>query len=326
MENNVILFILIFLVIVYSIYIVRYEKRSVKSKLLEEAIKISGYKKRIENENLLVERIEKKKEMGFVPYLLPKFPFKQKIKKHSYNKMEYFVINEKEKSDNKKNKYVFYLHGGAYFSDPLIFHFQFLDELSKKLDCTIIMPLYPKSAFSNYKNSIEKVYKFYNKMFKNISSSKITIMGDSSGGGLSLSLALLLKERKIKQPKNIILLSPWLDLSLTNPDILNYEDLDPQLSSKSLSILADLWCDGDDKSDYLLSPINGNLKGLGKISLFIGTHEIFLPDARSFYNKCNKENININYFEYEKMNHVFVLQPIPEADKALKQIIEIINN
>lgn len=321
MDNNLILIIFILLIIVYSIYIIRYEKRSVKSKLLENAIKISGYKKRAENEDLLEEKIEKRKELGNIPFELPKIPYKQEIKKHSYYGMEYFIINNK---NIKNNKYIFYLHGGAYFSNPLLFHFQFLDELSKKLDCTIVMPLYPKSVFSNYKDSIRKVYQFYKKIFKNTVSSNITIMGDSSGGGLALALALMLKEKKKLQPKNIILLSPWLDLTLSNPEILNYEELDPQLSSKTLTTMADLWSKGEDKSNYLLSPINGNLKNLGKISLFVGTHEIFLPDARKFYKKCKENNISINYYEYEKMNHVFVLQPIPEADRAIKQIIEII--
>lgn len=32
-------------------------------------------------------------------------------------------------------------------------------------------------------------------------------------------------------------------------------------------------------SNYMISPIHGNLEGLAPIHLFIGTHEVLLPDA-----------------------------------------------
>lgn len=320
--DNIILILILLFIITYSIYIVRYEKRSVKSKLVENAIKFSGYKKRARIEENIEEKITKRKEEGNKPYNLPLFPYKQSIEKYLYKEMEYFIINDAPENDN----YIFYLHGGAYFSDPLIFHFQFLDELSKKTNSTIIMPLYPKSAFSNYKDSINLVYEFYNEVFSNIFSEKITIMGDSSGGGFALVIAQLLNENKKDCPKNVILLSPWLDLTLKNPEIENYEESDPQLSVESLLRMGDLWAGGSSKDDKLLSPINGSFKNIGKITIFIGTHEIFLPDARKFKEICKKQHVKINYYEYEKMNHVFILQPIPEAKKALKKIISVIKS
>ncbi|ASN05784.1 alpha/beta hydrolase family protein [Virgibacillus necropolis] len=61
-------------------------------------------------------------------------------------------------------------------------------------------------------------------------------------------------------------------------------------------------------------------------SLFVGAHEILLPDARKFKDIAESQGIIINYYEYPKMNHVFLLYPIPEAKKARKEIIKIIDN
>jgi len=47
----------------------------------------------------------------------------------------------------------------------------------------------------------------------------LIMMGDSAGGGFALALAQKLKNESIDQPAQIILLSPWLDITLTNPDI-----------------------------------------------------------------------------------------------------------
>ncbi|MEN9070022.1 alpha/beta hydrolase [Bacillus altitudinis] len=76
----------------------------------------------------------------------------------------------------------------------------------------------------------------------------------------------------------------------------------------------------------MVSPIHGDIKSLGRISIFIGGHEFFLPDARKFKEMADKQGIPINYIEYPKMNHVFPVFPIPEAMKALKQMIAIIES
>jgi len=73
-----------------------------------------------------------------------------------------------------------------------------------------------------------------------------------------------------------------------------------------------------------LSPIYGELEGLAEITLFIGTRELILPDARRFHRIAKEQNIKINYHEYPGMNHVFPVYPIPEAKEARKIIVETI--
>ncbi len=152
-------------------------------------------------------------------------------------------------------------------------------------------------------------------------------MGDSAGGGFALALAQLLLEKGLSQPGKIILLSPWLDITMKNPDAYVLEDKDPMLGIYGLIQMGKAYAGDTNLNHYLLSPINGKINGLGKISLFIGTHEVFLPDARRFRDIALSQGARINYFEYPKMNHIFVLYPIPEAKKATKEIIvNIIRN
>ena len=150
-------------------------------------------------------------------------------------------------------------------------------------------------------------------------------MGDSSGGGFALSLAMLIRNNGGIKPTNIILLSPWLDITMQNKNIRRYEKKDPLLDKKALIKAGNLWVgQKGDAQNWMVSPINGNFDNLGTITIFIGTHEIFLPDARKFRYILNQKKINFNYYEYKKMNHVFSLYPIPEAQDAQKKIIEII--
>lgn len=102
---------------------------------------------------------------------------------------------------------------------------------------------------------------------------------------------------------------------MKNPDASALERKDPMLGIYGLIEMGKAYAGDTNPNDYLLSPINGEINGLGEITLFVGTHEVFLPDARKFRDRLKAGEVKINYFEYPKMNHIFVLYPIPEAKK-----------
>lgn len=318
MKIDTIDIIMLILILIYCIYIIIYEKRSIRSKLIEKTVSLSNYKTIISNEEVYDKYITKMMKKEEEPYCLPKYKFKCSIEKQTHMGMDYYIIN---KNDNHKK--IFYLHGGSYIENPLIFHIKFLDDLANESNLEIILPIYPKAPKYNYTIGYEKVFGLYNFLFND--KNKVIIMGDSAGGGFSLGLSMMLKENNKTKPTDIILLSPWLDITMKNDDIKKYEKKDPFLSKKALIKAGLLWSGNSDPNHYLLSPINGCFKGIGKITLFVGTHEILLPDIRKFKNILDNNSISYNYFEYKKMNHVFPLHPIPEAKDAKKQILDIIN-
>ncbi|WP_270167794.1 alpha/beta hydrolase [Paenibacillus sp. SYP-B4298] len=266
--------------------------------------------------------LEKKRIENESPYKLPaRLQRKYNIMKTSSYSMDTYLMKS---SSEPSTRQILFLPGGGYTEQPLLWHWRFLHQLTQKLDCTITVPIYPKAPNHDYKESFAKVLPIYQDLLTKAAPEDIVIMGDSAGGGLSLALAQLLLEEGIPQPGNIILLSPWLDIALNHPDIAALEKKEPMLNLKLLIETGKVYAGGTKRSHYLLSPINGPLRSLGKITLFIGTHEFFLPDARKFKARADKENVHINYFEYPKMNHVFPVFPIPEARRAMQQIIDTI--
>lgn len=319
MDDNVFLLIICVIAVIYAIYIIVYEKRSIKSKLIEDVIKVSGFKNYNSKEKNIEKEINKRLDSPEKAFVLPKMPFKTKVEKHQLKKMNYYIFN----NNNQKTK-IFYLHGGSYFDQPLFLHFQFCDNLAHSLNCQVIIPIYPKTPYYDHEYSQILVLALYKKLFT--TNDKIILMGDSAGGGFCLSLYYLLLSNKLILPNKTILLSPWLDVSMTNSNIPILEKKDPQLSAVSLKEMGKLWAGNDSVFNPLVSPLYGNIADLKNIFLFVGTHEIMLPDCRLFKNKCLKTKVNLGYYEYKKMDHVFILQPIPEAKKAFKEIIKIIKN
>ena len=243
------------------------------------------------------------------------------IVKDEFNGYSYYVMKPLGKANEK---HIFFLHGGGYVYEINELHWGFLAKLSRALSCTITIPIYPLLPNHDGKEIFDMLVPMYEKLISEINPKNIVIMGDSAGGGLSLALAEFLKEKQLPQPGDLILISPTLDMSFTNSQIHKVEKLDPILALPSLIQIGKWYWEKEGSKYYLASPIYGDFNGLGKISLFTGTHDILYPDAKRFKELAEEKGIEINYYEYPSMIHIWPLLIFPESKKAREQIIEII--
>lgn len=298
-------------------------ERSIRSKLIECILQMSGRKKTFSDKVKFAKFLEQKRIENAKPYVLP-IAIQQKLnieKDQSYGNDCYILRGNKQTNEKK---YIVYLLGGGHIKRPIHANWKFLGKMADMSNYNIIVPVYPKVPHHQYHESYDQVLPMYEKLLKRTSPKNIVIMGESAGGGFALALAQLLKKKNLPQPSRIILISPWLDITLSNPDIQKFEKKDAVLGSYGLTVTGKLYAGDTDPNYYLLSPINGDIKGLGEISLFIGTHDLMVADARKFRDRAQMEGVKINYYEYPKMGHVFPVLPIPEAKKAIRQIVDMI--
>lgn len=109
------------------------------------------------------------------------------------------------------------------------------------------------------------------------------------------------------------------------PAVNNLEELDPILGTMGLIEDGRAWAGSADPRDPRLSPINGPITGLAPITVFVGTHELFNADIRKFRDMARDQGVDLTFIEKDKMNHVYPLFPIPEADEARGQIADVIS-
>jgi len=290
---------------------------STQSKLFNTVLRL------INKKNFLRKQLAAGK---FDPFCSPEPPFSISkscyVHKFQINDQNVFALKPKNKHDTGKN--ILYLHGGAYVQRFNKFHWDFLAELVKRTHCTITAPDYPLAPAYTYKESFGMVTELYKRLLETTIPGDLIIMGDSAGGGLALALAQKMRNENVVQPAQIILLSPWLDITLTNPDIKDIEPMDPFLEKESLQEAGKLYA-GETKRDYyLLSPINGSLEGLGKISVFAGSNEILVADTRKLKSLAISKGITLNYNEYAHMVHAWMFLNFPESKRAKQQIVDLI--
>lgn len=221
--------------------------------------------------------------------------------------------------------HILYLHGGAYVQNFMKQHWRFLAMLVKETNCTVTAPDYPLAPEYSYKDAFEMLMPLYGEIVNRVTPDALMLMGDSAGGGLALALAQTIKREQWRQPDQLILLSPWLDITLNNPAIEEVDRLDPFLSVKGLRQAGLAYARDADPNCFLLSPINGTLEQVGKISIFIGSHDLLVADARKLKSMADKRNVPVNYREYPGMVHVWMFLSFPEARLAQKEICDVIS-
>ena len=312
-----ILIVMIVTLLLFSLYINIKEKRSAASYMSEKLMRVSIKKIQTELAQDSTTYLEKQRGKNEKPYTLPvKGLAHCTIALEKRDDVEIIIFTPRKKASGST---LFYLHGGGYVEHASLLHFFFIDSIQKIYPCRVIMPLYPKAPSHSAVETVAKTKKLYEEI-QNEAKNELSIIGDSAGGGLALALAQEVEQ----QPKQIILISPWLDISLNNPLIEEIQEKDPMLSAAHLKNMGISYRGELDERDHRVSPLFGDISQLSPITLFVGTHEIFLHDARLFKDKCERDKKDLLYIEKDKMNHDYPLFPMKEGKEAVSIMTKVL--
>ena len=216
--------------------------------------------------------------------------------------------------------HVLFLHGGGYVFGFNRFHWDFACRLARTTGCTVVAPDYPLAPERTVPDTLAWGARLYRDLVAETGGDNLVLLGDSAGGGLALALAQLAMQRGVGQPRRIVLISPWLDLSMSNPGIAALEPLDPVLRLSGLRLAARAYAGVAPLDDPRLSPIHGPLEGLGRLAVFIGTKDVLLADALRLKSMLDRKGIDFDWFEAKDMIHDWVLLPVTEAKSAVERI------
>jgi len=289
---------------------------SIQSKAINVLLHLTRMKRTV---NRMQQRVESGERTYTEPS--PRLHRQHKISKRTVDGHLVWTIAPREQPSGK---HVIYLHGGAYVNSFASQHWDFMSKLVQASRCTVTAPNYPHAPEYCVHDVFALLLPVYDELAACAGSANITIMGDSSGGGISLALAQQLREAGMDQPGRLILLSPWLDATLSNPEIAEFDKIDPFLGVEGLQYGGAAYARDVDPKSYLVSPVYGSVRDLAPISLFIGTRDILFPDCRKLRESAEDEGVRIDYREYDGMVHDWMLGPMPEAKHALAEIVELI--
>lgn len=236
-----------------------------------------------------------------------------------------FVLKPKNQTITKTK--ILYFHGGSYVAEATQDHWDFIGKIVKDTGATVIMPDYPLTPKYNYKDVFEMVVPLYKELINKVPSNELILMGDSAGGGIGLALEEKIGEENLPMPSKTILISPWLDVRLNNPEIVQVQKLDKQLNKETLKLAGISYAGEDGINSYLVNPIDGDLSKLENITIFTGTYDILNPDVKILKERAEKAGTQIEVKEYEKEGHIWFIEKNGDeaiAEKAYQEMLELL--
>lgn len=218
-------------------------------------------------------------------------------------------------SNIQNNHIIIYFHGGAFVQGCTSYHLKFMDDLVQSTDMMLLCPLYSRLPVSDASQTLHELTIMMKQVIDLIPLS-ISLVGDSAGGWLTLSLAQIMRDQFQTSPAHLFLLSPWLDLTMNkvNPDL---ENKDVILSYDGLRYLGEQF----NLHHSVGYQFNDSLRQLGKIHLFVTNHELFYDQVIEFQTQAMHQNIITNIHIDEALFHDYMLFPLPESKEVLKKII-----
>ena len=214
---------------------------------------------------------------------------------------------------------VVYLHGGGFVGPIDPYQVRYAARLASALGARVVMPDYPLTPEHTWRDAHGPIVDLVERLLT--SSDDVTIAGDSAGGGLALAVALTLRDRGGPQPAHLLLISPWVDLTISTPETHEVTKGDPWLFIGKMQAYAEWWAGSPDELGRPeVSPALGDLAGLPPALMFFGTRDSLWPGGKLLVRRAEEAGWPLTYVEEPGLIHVFPILPfLPEAGRAWRQ-------
>ncbi|CAF2628633.1 unnamed protein product [Rotaria sp. Silwood2] len=239
----------------------------------------------------------------------------------------YWINNLNQEKNWESNRILLYFHGGGYLLGDFQSYSGFECHLSRLFNMTVIHLEYRRIPEDPLPAAVHDALTLYRSLLRDgISSSRLVIMGDSAGGGLTLLTVQAILAHQLPKPRAVITLSPWTDLASSGESLTRNSLMDVMVRPEDLPWLIQQALGPNHaqiaRDDPLHSPLYGSFKDFPPLYITVGTAEVLEDDSRRVANKAQQDGVDVTLEVGEHLMHVYPLffSYFCEASNALGNI------
>ncbi len=228
----------------------------------------------------------------------------------------------------KTTRTMLYLHGGGFIAGSPVTHRALTMALSKALNARLLVPDYRLAPEHTFPAALQDSHRAYQWLLdQGVTTTSLSIAGDSAGGGLTLSLLTLLRDSNIPLPGFGIVFSPWADMTASGTTLDANNESDAMFYADGIRISAGIYPGASDPTNPLISPVFADCQGFPPLLIFASSSEVLLDDARRVADNASKCGVLVDLQVWPKLPHVWPLfvRILPEARKAVRYVVDFVN-
>lgn len=215
-----------------------------------------------------------------------------------------------------------YCHGGGFQIGSVTSHASLVYRLAEAGQARILSFDYRLAPEHRYPAASDDAFAAY-QWLASRGEQPAAIIGDSAGGALALQTVQRARDMGLPLPRSILLISPWLDLSMQGKSYVELIDKDifsqpEQLQAMARSYLGRM---GPEPSTASASPLWGDLSRLPPIVVHAGAHDITLDDAYTLARRVCEARGDVDLQVFPGMCHHFqIFEALAEAQESIEAL------
>jgi epsilon-lactone hydrolase len=221
------------------------------------------------------------------------------------------------------------LHGGGFVTGSIYTHRKLFGHLAKAIGAPALSVDYRRTPEHRHPAQLDDAMAAYGWLLdQGISADHIALVGDSAGGGLTITT--MLRARELARPTAAALmpLSPWFDMELSGGSLKSNRYRDALFGGEEpmdLHALVNMFLgEGRNRKDPLASPLYADLAGLPPIYIQVSGAEMLLDDSRRLAERARDAGVDVRLDVFPEQQHTFHMSAghAPEADDAIRRLAE----
>ena len=221
-----------------------------------------------------------------------------------------------------------YLHGGGYFACSAETH-RPITAFFAMHGFRVFAPNYRLAPENRFPAAVDDAVAAYRGLLAEVPSPRrLVVAGDSAGGGLSLSLMLVLRAAGAALPAAAALFSPWTDLAATGESVRTNTRRCAMFHGPAVAPTARLYVGDADPCNPLVSPLYADLTGLPPLLIHVGANETLRDDSTRLAEKARSAGVSVELKLWDVVPHVWQLaaHKIPEGRQSLRESAEFLRS
>jgi acetyl esterase/lipase len=214
--------------------------------------------------------------------------------------------------------FIFYVHGGSFIAERSPRLTSLVARFAAAANARVFAPNYRLAPEHPCPAAVEDIAAAFHWHRKTWPDEPIVALGDSAGAAILLSALQLARVEGAEMPDGVVLLSPWVDLSLQSWSVIaaSLAGTTPY-TMECLAAMVHLYLDGRNATDPVASPLYGDFSDFPPVLIHASKGDILYDDAGRLAERLREAGGDLTVRLWSAETHLWERKPTAKARQSI---------